>query len=250
MHFNDKTILITGAGLGIGRALAAAFVKDGANVLGVGRTESDLLETARLCGTEKIHCMVGDVTRPTDVAEFFDEAERRHGKVDILINNAAVYPKSEFLASSMDDWALAMDINVIGMARCCHRALPGMLERGHGRIINLGSFAWKGPIRGASAYTTSKGAVYALSRSIACEIDSSEYPDVLVNEVIPPATHTRMTPRGGEDPSTVYPLIRDICLLPPHGSHGVTFTKGGIYDEYPGLRTRLTDKLKRFLGRD
>ena len=94
----------------------------------------------------RVHYVVGDVSVAADVERLFAEAEQRHGKVDILINNAAVYPKVLFLESDMDDWAKALEINVVGMARCCHHALPGMLERGYGRILNLGSFAWKGPI--------------------------------------------------------------------------------------------------------
>lgn len=249
MIFEDVTVVITGAGQGIGRSLAAGFAKDGAHVVGIARTESDLMETARLCGgPERMRYVVGDISRPDDVERLFAEAEQWRGRVDVLVNNAAVYPKQEFIASNMDEWARAIEINVIGMARCCHRALPGMLERGHGRIVNIGSWAWTGPIPTASAYSTSKAAVYVLTSSIACEIDPAQYPDVLVNELIPGEVHTRMTPEGGDDPEKVYPSVRNVALLLPNGPHGKRFDRNGLIHEGVGLRAKLKRWFKALFG--
>ena len=142
MDFSDKTVIVTGAGSGIGRAFAAGFCADGASVMGIGRTSADLEETALLCRPGKMHYITGDVARPDDVVRLFSDAVARYGKVDILVNNAALYPKVAFLDSSHEEWSQAICTNVIGMALCCRMALPGMLERGFGRIINLGSFAW------------------------------------------------------------------------------------------------------------
>jgi NAD(P)-dependent dehydrogenase (short-subunit alcohol dehydrogenase family) len=249
MIFRDKCVVITGGGSGIGRGLVAGFVKDGAEVVSVGRTEGDLAETARLYGEGRMHYVVGDVSVAADVERLFGEAEERHGKVDVLINNAAVYPKTLFLESDMDDWAKALEINVVGMARCCHRVLPGMLERGFGRILNVGSFAWKGPIPTASAYSTSKGAVSALTKSIACEIDRGRYPDVLVNEFLPGVIHTRMTPDEGDDPMEVYPRAKSVVTLPPGGPNGSVFLMGELLGEDYGLRARLGGLVKKLIGR-
>jgi NAD(P)-dependent dehydrogenase (short-subunit alcohol dehydrogenase family) len=242
-------VVVTGGGVGIGRGLVAGFVKDGAEVVAIGRTEADLAETARLHGEGRMHFVVGDVSAAADVERLFAEAEERHGGVDILINNAAVYPKVLFLDSEMDDWAKALEINVVGMARCCHRALPGMLERGFGRILNVGSFAWKGPIPTASAYSTSKGAVSALTRSIACEIDRGRHPDVLVNEFIPGVIQTRMTPDRGDDPMDVYPRARSVVALPAGGPHGRIFVLGELFEENHGPRSRLKRLINRLIGR-
>ena len=248
MIFEDVTVVLTGAGQGIGRSLAVGFAKDGAHVVGIARTESDLAETARLCGGEdRMRYVAGDISRPEDVERLFAEAENWQGKVDILVNNAAVYPKQEFLASNIDDWAKAIEINVIGTARCCHRALPGMLERGHGRILNVGSWAWAGPIPTASAYSTSKGAVYVLTTSIACEIDRAQYPDVLVNEFIPGIVHTRMTPEGGDDPANVYPSLRAAALVLPNGPHGRRFDRNGLIHEEAGFKAKLKQRIKGLL---
>ena len=125
-----------------------------------------LERTAERCGVGRMHCVVGDVARGSDVERLFVEACDRHGKVDILVNNAAEYPKLYFLDSSHAQWASAIETNVIGLALCCRKALPGMLERGHGRIINMGSFAWKGPIPASSAYAASKAAVFVLKKAL------------------------------------------------------------------------------------
>ena len=185
MLFKNKTVVITGAGAGIGRGLVAGFVQDGANVVGISRTQTDLEETARLYGRDRFHYIVGNVSVAADVERLFVEAEERYEKIDVLINNAAVYPKLGFLESNIEEWMRALEINVGGVARCCHRVLPGMLERGHGRILNVGSFAYRNPIPNSSVYSTSKGAVTTLTLAIAHEVDHDRYPDILVNEFIP-----------------------------------------------------------------
>jgi NAD(P)-dependent dehydrogenase (short-subunit alcohol dehydrogenase family) len=244
MDFTEKTVVVTGAGSGVGRAIAIGFCSEGANVMGIGRTRADLEETARLCGPDRMHFVVGDVARPDDVARLFSEAVKRHGKVDILVNNAALYPKVAFLESSHEEWGRVIETNVIGMALCCREALPGMLARAFGRIINLGSFAWKQPIPNSSAYSASKGAVRAFTKALATEIDRNRYPDVLVNELLPGMVRTRMSETGA-DPMDVYPHARFVASLPRNGPNGQTFVQSTLLIEDYGLRARL----KRFLAR-
>jgi NAD(P)-dependent dehydrogenase (short-subunit alcohol dehydrogenase family) len=247
MNFSDKTVVVTGAGAGVGRAIAIGFCSDGANVVGFARNRSDLEETARLCSAGKIHIVDGDVSKPDDVRRLFSEAADRFGKVDILVNNAAVYPKVEFLASSHEEWSRAIEINVIGMALCCRMALPGMLERGFGRIINLGSFAWRRPIPKSSGYSVSKGAVGPLTKALATEIDRDKYPDVLINEFMPGIIKTRMSD-SGEDPDAVYPHARFVVSLPRGGPTGQTFVQSTPYVEHIGRRARLKRWLATSLG--
>ena len=250
MQFENKTVLITGAGFGVGRGLAAGFAKDGAQVVGFGRTQTDLDETARDYCEGRMHVVCGDVSSAEDVDRAVGEAESNFGGIDILINNAAVYPKVLFLESDIEDWAKAIEINVVGMARLCHRVLPGMLERGSGRVLNLGSYAWKGPIPTASAYSTSKGAVNILTKSIAKEIDPARYPDVLVNEFLPGIVHTRMTLEGGDDPMDVYTHAKVVASLPAGGPHGQVFLKSQLEQEDGGGGGLGLKRLaKRVLGR-
>ena len=244
MIFSGKCVVVTGAGSGIGRAFAAGFCADGATVIGFGRTRADLEETARLCEAGRMHFIVGDVGRPDDVERLFSEALRLCGKVDILVNNAALYPKTPFLESTHGEWSRAIQTNVVGLAHCCRMVLPGMLERGFGRIINLGSLAWMGPIANSSAYSASKGAVRVFTRALATEIDRSRYPDVLINELLPGIVRTRMS-SDGEDPKNVYAHARLLASLPPNGPTGRTFLRSAIYIENHGLRARVRRLIAR-----
>ena len=127
-----------------------------------------------------------------------------------------------------------------------------MLERGHGRIVNMGSYAWKGVIPESSAYSASKAAVAALTKGIAVEIDRERHPDVLVNELMAGVYRTAMS-EDGEDPTEAYRHLRHVALQPPGGPHGVQFlgsqidgAEGGGGGGLPG---RLKRVAKRLLGR-
>ncbi len=247
MIFAGKTVVITGAGSGVGRALAQGFAADGANVVGIGRTHADLERTQAGCAG-RMRFVVGDITREGDVARLFDEAIQHHQKVDVLVNNAAIYPKKNFLDLTHAEWAHAVETNVIGLALCCRKALPGMLERGYGRIINLGSFAWKGPGPASSAYCASKAAVTVFSAALASEIDRARYPDVLVNELLAGVFRTRMS-ESGEDPSEAYPHARTVAGLPAGGPHGQIFLRSEVFREERGPLARLKRIAGRLVGR-
>jgi NAD(P)-dependent dehydrogenase (short-subunit alcohol dehydrogenase family) len=242
MDFTNKTVVITGAGAGVGKGLAAGFCRDGANVVGFGRTRGTLEETAAQFGQGRMHVVTGDVANSADVDRLFAEALSRFGKVDILINNAAIYPRELFLEAPIERLSEVLEVNVVGMARCCRAALPGMLQNGHGRILNVGSFAWKGPIPTALAYSVSKAAVHALTKAIAAEVDRGRFPDVLVNEFLPGVVKTSMSPEG-IDPADVYPHARTVASLPKGGPHGEVFLQSELYVEYPSFGTRLKRKL-------
>jgi NAD(P)-dependent dehydrogenase (short-subunit alcohol dehydrogenase family) len=249
MLFSDKTVVVTGAGSGIGRALAKGFAADGANVVGMGRSAATLEETARACQS-RMKFVVGDVGRQADVDRLFSEVQRRFGSVDILVNNAALYPKDLFLAPSFERWIQTIETNVIGMALCCRAALPVMLERGFGRILNVGSFAWKGPIPTASAYSVSKAAVHALTSALAVEIDRARYPDVLVNEFLPGIVQTAMSD-SGIAPADVYPHAKVVASLPRGGPTGQVFLQSALYIEEGGRLAsvrRILGRMKRALG--
>jgi NAD(P)-dependent dehydrogenase (short-subunit alcohol dehydrogenase family) len=245
---SGRTVVVTGAGSGIGRAIAVGFCSDGASVVGIGRREESLEETRSLCGQGRMHFIVGDVSRQQDVRQLFHDAFQRYGKVDFLINNAAIYPKQGFLESTHEEWSQVLHTNVLGMTLCCREALPGMLERGFGRIINLGSFAWKGPIPGSSAYSASKAAVSSFTKALAAEIDNERYPDVLVNELMPGIIKTAMSETGAE-PSSVYPHVRFVATLPKSGPTGRAFVRSELHFEDYGMRARLRRYLARLMNK-
>lgn len=246
MIFSGKTVVITGAGSGVGKGFAIGFARDGADVVGFGRTRDDLERTAEQCGG-RMHVVVGDVSRPADVDQLFAEADRLHGKVDVLVNNAAHYPKLRFLDSTHADWAHAIETNFIGLTHCCRKVLPGMLSRGHGRVINMGSFAWKGPIPASSAYCSSKAAVTVFTKALASEIDRTLYPDVLVNELLAGVFRTRMS-ETGQDPAEAYAHARTVASLPAGGPHGEIFLHSELFVEEGGIRSRLRRLLSKATG--
>lgn len=247
MLFEGKTVVVTGAGSGVGRSLAIGFSGDGAEVVGIGRTRETLQETASRCNGQ-MRFVVGNVAREFDVDALFDETIRDGGHVDVLVNNAAVYPRREFLECSHAEWVAAFETNVFGTALCCRKALPGMLERGHGRIMNLGSFAWKGPIASASAYSASKAAVSILTKSLVTEVDRERYPDVLINELLAGQFKTGMSDVG-EHPDAAYPHARTVASLPSGGPTGEIFLHSEIYrEEMGGVRARLKRLAARLTG--
>jgi NAD(P)-dependent dehydrogenase (short-subunit alcohol dehydrogenase family) len=248
MIFEGKVVVVTGAGSGVGRGFAIGFARDGAQVVGFSRNAEDLATTRELCGADKMHAVAGDVSVAADVDRLFDEVARRHGRVDVLVNNAALYPKAGFLESTHRDWAYVFEVNVMGMALTCRRVLPGMLERGYGRIVNVGTFAWRGPMQGASAYSVSKACVPVLTKSLAVEIDRARYPDVLVNELVPGIYRTRMSDHG-EDPMDAYPHARFLASLPRGGPTGETFLRSELFVEYVGMRAKLRRILGKLTGR-
>jgi len=244
--FDGMVAVITGAGSGIGRGFAVGFARDGAQVVGISRTKEGLSRTAELCGPREMRCVVGNVAVESDVDRLVTEAMAIHGRVDILVNNAALYPKIGFLESSWTEWTQVIETNVLGMALCCRKFLPGMLERGHGRIINIGTFAWRGPIPGASAYSVSKAAAPVLTKAIASEIDRERFPDVLVNELVPGIYRTRMSDMG-DDPMDAYTHVRRIVSLPSGGITGATFELSELWTEHFGIRDRMRRIMSKFM---
>jgi NAD(P)-dependent dehydrogenase (short-subunit alcohol dehydrogenase family) len=244
MDLSQLSVVVTGASGGLGRAMAVGLARDGATVTGFGRSASGLEQTRAMCPPGKMFCVTGDLTQQADVEALFAEAIRRTGRVDVLINNGASYPKKAFVGESFADWEHAVLTNVIGTARCCHLALPGMLERGFGRIVNVGTFAWLGPIPNSSAYSASKGAIRPLTRALASEVDRGRYPDILINELIPGEFRTGMSDHG-EEPDAVYPHLRFVVSLPSSGPTGQTFLKSEMLQGPVRLKTRIKRAISR-----
>lgn len=236
-----QVAVVTGGGGGIGRAVARGLASAGYCVAILGRCMEDLAEAARDHAHIAPFCLdVGDAARSAAV---FAEVERRMGPVDILVANAAVYPKVNFLDQSPADFEETFQTNVHGVANAVRAVLPGMLSRNAGRVIVLGSLADQSPLAGACSYSASKGALHALVRGIAAEIDRVRYPNVLVNEFNPGQTRTAMSD-GGQPPEAVYPLIQALIDLPPGGAHGRMF----VMDREVRSNERLSRAILRRAG--
>jgi len=237
-----KVVLVTGAASGIGRALVVGFTKDGARVAGFDCSESRLAETAKACDG-KLLAVVGDITSKADVDHLVSTAMQHFGRIDVLFNNAGIANPGLLLSRPFDDWVKVIQVNLIGVALCTYLVLPGMLERGYGRIINVASRAAEGANANMSAYSASKAGVISFTKAVAREIDRTRYPDVLINVMIPgptdtaiwsqvPASGATSAPRQLQPPEAVYPHARFLVEFPAGGPHGRIFWDSQDYAVY------------------
>jgi NAD(P)-dependent dehydrogenase (short-subunit alcohol dehydrogenase family) len=236
MSYSNKVVVITGAGSGIGRALAVGFAEDGASVVGFGRRRDALEATAEQCDGGML-VVAGDVTSQTDVDHLVTASMDRFGKIDVLVNNAGISGLGTLLDNNFEDWARVIDINLTGLALCTHRILPGMLKRRSGRIINVTSRSAESAREETSAYSASKAGVVTFTKAIAREIDRESYPDILINAMIPGRTISEMTPNttvaaGWREAKVVYPHTRYIADLPSGGPTGRVFFDSEDYSIY------------------
>jgi len=242
MSVKGKVVLITGAASGIGRALAICFHNDDANVAGLDIDGTGLEQTARACGNSMV-TVQGDVTSEVDIDRLVAATIERFGRIDILINNAGINDGGSLMYSvPFENWKNVIEINLIGVALCTHRVLPGMLERGYGRIVNVVSRAAQSVSTRGSAYAASKAAVVSFTKNIANTIERETHPDVLVNGIIPGITRTAIWSKIFEsdlmteerramfqEPEAVYPHTRFIVDLPSGGPTGRCFFYGEDY---------------------
>ena len=200
MRLADRTAFITGGGRGIGRAVALAYAREGARVFVVARTEAEVgrvaAEVNAEFGNAAAHAAC-DVADPRSVEEAFAAAREFFGAgIDVLVNNAGVADSSKFAETSDEFWRRHLDINLTGTFYCMRAALPSMVERGWGRVVNVASVAGKTGAPYVAAYTASKHGVLGLTRSVALEVART---GVTVNAVCPGYVDTDMTTRAVEN---------------------------------------------------
>jgi NAD(P)-dependent dehydrogenase (short-subunit alcohol dehydrogenase family) len=166
-----KTILITGGTRGLGRAMALALAGEGHTVAVTGRDDEKLREIVHeLPGGIAIHADVADAAHTQAV---IDEVESDIGPVDVLVNNAGIgggKAPQVLWDMDVDDWWRVQETNLKGPMLYCHAVLPGMIERGHGSIINIGSYIAIRPMAEATAYAASKAALARFTDCLAADL--------------------------------------------------------------------------------
>ena len=185
MDLKGKKALVTGASRGIGKATAIALAQEGTgvaiNYLSNAQLASEVAEQIEAMGSKTL-VLQADVGDPQQVEAMFRSIQQQWGGVDVLVNNAGGRCDGPLLELDESAWQRALEIHLLGTVRCCRLALPAMIERGEGAIVNIGSVAGLRGVKGIAAYATVKAAVMHLTRCLAMEVSQH---NVRVNCVAP-----------------------------------------------------------------
>jgi NAD(P)-dependent dehydrogenase (short-subunit alcohol dehydrogenase family) len=190
--FENLHAVVTGAGRGIGAAVTRRLAAMGASITLLGRRPEPLHALADELADQygrPFHAAPADIRDEVRVAEAFGEAREALGPIDILVNNAGILEGGEFLTLALDRWQAHLDVNLMGAARATHFALPDMLEKGWGRIVNVSSVSGLMGVSHVTAYSAAKHGLIGLTRSLALEVAKS---GITVNAVCPSYVETDM----------------------------------------------------------
>lgn len=184
MEFDGKRVLVTGASRNIGRATALAFARAGADVAvnavqGIAEAEA-VAAAIRTLGRRSV-VAIADITKSEAVARMA-AVEEQFGGIDILVLNSAIRPESPLLAMRYEEWRRVLDISLDGAFHCIRAFLPGMIERGWGRIITLGGITSQRGTANRAHVAAAKGGLQGLTRALAVELGRT---GVTVNMVAP-----------------------------------------------------------------
>jgi NAD(P)-dependent dehydrogenase (short-subunit alcohol dehydrogenase family) len=173
MELENKIAVITGGGRGIGRAIALAYAKEGANLVLASRSQEALEETRTMVEELGRQALVvsTDIRREGSVRNLAEQALHHFGRVDILVNNSGIAgPTLPLWDINLADWEETFAVNVTGAYLCCRAFLPGMIEQRSGSIIIISSMTGKRPLYGRTPYAASKMALVGIARTLAWEV--------------------------------------------------------------------------------
>ena len=210
MRMKDKVAIVTGAGRGIGKAIAQKLAAEGAKVavadLLLDNAESTVREI-QASGGEAM-AIKADVTQAEDVAAMVETVQERYGQIDALVNNAGWDKVEPFLESTPETWDKVININLKGVFYTCQAVLPVMIRQGSGKIVNIGSDAGRVGSSGEAVYSATKGGVIAFTKTLAREMAKHK---INVNVVSPgPADTPLFQEIAGYNPKITSALERAI----------------------------------------
>ncbi len=206
----DKVSIVSGAAAGIGAAIAECFAQHGSIVYLIDIDGDACEATARRINAAggQAHAHTGDVSRVDSVIGAVQTAASRHGRIDVLVNNAGIYPRRSFMEMEEAEWDRMHDVNLKSAFHLCKLVLPHMIAQRSGKVINLSSVTFFKGLANLSHYIATKGGMIGLSRSLAREMGPH---NIHVNCITPGAIKTE-----GEaihaDPAMIGDIQRRQCL--------------------------------------
>jgi len=207
MDLQNKIALITGASRGIGQNISYSLAEKGVHAIITARTESKLLEVKKNITLKggKVTSIPADLSKESDILNLFDVINKKFGKLEILVNNAAVGIFGKLVDFPIEDFDKIINVNLRAVYLCCQQALKIMIPAGKGHIINISSVVGFKGYPNQTAYTASKHAIMGLTKSLAAEVQ--EY-GICVSAILP----------GGVDTEFVTQIRPDLdrsILIPP-----------------------------------
>jgi len=206
-RFKNRVALVTGAAMGIGREIALRLASEGAGLVlfDLSKKIHGVVDEARKLGVEALG-VTGDVSRRVDVERLVSEAVKAFGKIDVLVNNAEIYPFKPFLEMSEDDWDRVINVNLKGTFLVTRQVAPLMVKQRYGRIINISSIAGLVGFPALSHYCASKAGIIGFTRALALEL--APY-NITVNTIAPGPIET-----PGTKASTPQALEQTVRAIP------------------------------------
>jgi 2-dehydro-3-deoxy-L-rhamnonate dehydrogenase (NAD+) len=246
IDLSGRFAVVTGGAQGIGRAIVERFLDSGAAVA-IWDRDRALAEKAagELKARNRIAAVAVDVTKLAEVERAREETTAAFGRIDILVNNAGIAgPNVKSWEYPPEAWAQVMAINLDGPFHCCRALVPGMIAQNYGRIVNIASIAGKEGNPNASAYSASKAALIALTKSLGKELADK---DIAVNAITPAAAKTAIFDQMTQEhidymlakiPRGRFVLVDEIAALAAFcASADCSFTTGAVFDISGGRAT-------------
>ena len=188
----DKVCIITGAGKGIGRECVKAFSEQGAKLAVISRTEADLISLSNelQLPDDRFFWVAGDVSDEKTIENFVDKVIEKFGVIDVLINNAGMRFRKDFLEISLEEWQTVMNVNAGSTFMFCQKVGRHMVAQKSGKIVNMASVVGTLGLPQLTGYAASKGAIISMTKSLALEWASS---NINVNVLAPGFCETSYT---------------------------------------------------------
>lgn len=243
--YQGRVAVVTGGCNGIGAAVTERLIQSGAKVAIWDMDTKSVEPKISALSSDKVKIIKVDVSDLDSVTSAFKATEAAFEKVDVLINSAGIAgPTSTVAEYPVDMWRKVMSVNLDGTMHCCKTLVPGMSERGYGRIVNVASIAGKEGNPNASAYSASKAAVIALTKSLGKETAGT---DIAVNCITPATAQTRILDQVSQEfidfmlskiPRARFVTVEEIAsMILWMASSENSFTTGAAFDLSGGRAT-------------